>query len=312
MGQFIRAATIIAATAFAATPASALVNRAFASGTGTDSASCGTVAAPCKTLQFVHDKVVNPGGEIVLMGSGEYGPITITKALSIVNNGAGVASVTQATAAQNAIYVKAAATDVVLLRGLTLDGAWAASAGVYVQSGGTLQMMDCVVRRFKGLGVYAAPAAGGKIIMTNIVISDASSGGALIAPAGSFAGVVQGLKVTNVPNGFELSGRNAPTGSPIYMLVSDSFATGTSNGFLATSIDGKAIPSMALDGVYASGNGIGVVANRGNARLANSLVVGNGTGVSISSGSVRSNKTNSIQDNGANVLGGTISAISAD
>lgn len=292
-------------------PAMALVNRAFVSATGTNGASCGTVTAPCKTLQYVHDSIVNPGGEIVITGPGEYGPITITKALTIVNQGGGTASLSQPLSSQNAVWIRAGANDSVFLRGLTLEGAWAASTGIYYRSGGSLQVSDCVIRRFKSLGVFAAPTGSSKVLMTNTIISDNGSG-VLLAPVASFAGAIRSVRFINNANGFEVSGRNAPAGTPIYVVMSESVGTGNSNAFMSTSISGKAIPTFALDRDTASGNGIGVLANRGNVRLSNTIVAGNGTGVSISSGVVFSNKTNSIVDNGARVLGGAITAVAAD
>jgi len=296
----------------AASPASALVNRAFVSGSGADSGTCGTVAAPCKTLQFVHDSIVNPGGEIVIMGAGEYGPLIITKSLTVVNQGAGVASVTQPATDQNAIWVRAGAGDSVYLKGLTIEGVWAAASGVYFQSGAALQIFDCVIRRFKYNGVYATPPAWSKFTMTNVSMSDIAGSGVVVNPTGGFAGSFQGLKFTNLQNGFEISGRNSAAGSPVYSLVTDSTVAGVSNGFLSTSIAGAPIPTLALDNVRITGSGIGVISNRGNVRLSKSTIVGNGTGISISSGSVLSNKTSSVIDNGANVNGGTITAVTPD
>lgn len=295
-----------------APPASALVSRAFVSGSGVDSASCGAATAPCRTLQYVHDGIINPGGEIVIAGAGEYGPLKIAKALTVVNQGAGVASLTQPAPNANAIWINAAASDVIVLKGLEIEGAWAAVTGVYLQSAGSLQMIDCVIRRFKSNGVYATPPNWGKILMSHVSVSDIGGNGVTILPAGGFAGSFQNIRLTNLQNGFELSGKNAAAGSPIYGVVTDSVATGTSNGFLSTSAPGAPTPTLNLVGVRVNGNGIGVISNRGNVRLSNSTVAGNGTGVSISASAVYSNKTNSIVDNGANVVGGTIKATAPD
>jgi hypothetical protein len=308
MFHAIRAIALLLAAACLTTPARALVNRAYVSGAGVDNAACGAVSTPCRTLQFVHDRVVNDGGEIDIVGPGEFGPLVITKSLTIANKGVGVASIAQPGSMQSAVQIKGAASDIVTLRGLTIDGGWTAATGVFFQSGATLEMIDCVLRHFKSLGVYATPSPGGKVLLENVTLSDMTSGGALIAPTGAFTGFAQGLKVTNAPNGFELSGRNAASGAPVYMLVADSYGAGTSNAFMSTSIEGMAVPTLALDAVHASGNGIGVIANRGNLRLSNSTIVGNATGVSLSLGGARSNRSNVITDNGANVLGGTIAS----
>ena len=295
----------------AAAPAEAGINRAFISGAGVNSVTCGAVATPCKTLQYVHDNIINWSGEIVITGPGEYGPVTITKALSIANQGSGVASLTQPLTGQNAIWIKAAAGDSVSLTGLTLEGLGAAASGVFYQSGASLRMVDCVVRRFKNVAVYAAPSGAGKVIMTNNTLAD-SGGGVLLAPFQSFSAAISGLKVANNGNGLELSGRNAPTGTSIYAIATDNIGSGNASAFLSTSIAGKAIPTLALDRAFASGNGFGVTANRGNIRLSNSIIDGNGYGVSISSGVVFSAKNNSVVDNGSKVVGGTLTVVAPD
>src|SRR5271165_2272107 len=73
-------------------PAHALVTSAWVSGKGKDVAGCGKVTAPCRTFQYVHDKIIAAGGEIDVLDPAGYGPIAITKALSIVNDGAGTAA----------------------------------------------------------------------------------------------------------------------------------------------------------------------------------------------------------------------------
>ncbi len=314
MVHFIRAAALIAAAFFSAPPASALVNRAYASGAGSDSASCGTIAAPCKTLQYVHDKVINPGGEIDLIGSGEYGPIAITKALTIVNKSGGVASVTQPASGQPAMLVNAGDADVVFLQGLTVEGAWAANAGVYFQSGGTLQISDCVIRHFKDVGVIATSwSATSALIMNNVAISDTSNYGVrLLWSGGALTASVTGLKVSNTTTGLAVSGGVMRGPSAPVVKVWESAVTGTSNGFSAVSDTFTNPASLTLDKVDVSGNGTGVVATNSALHLSRSLIVGNGVGVAISGGRVVSNKTNSIQDNGQNVTGGTLTATGSD
>lgn len=306
------ALAVLAGALLNGTPASALVNRAFVSASGADSGVCGTVTAPCKTLQYAHDSVVNPGGEIVITAAGEYGPLTIAKALTVVNQSAGVASVTQSAASGNAVWIKAGATDVIVLKGLELDGGWAASTGVYFQSGASLQMADCVARRFKSNGLFATPQPWGKLVMTNVSISDIGGNGVTINPTGGFAGAFQQLRFSNLQNAFELSGRAAPAGSPIYSMVTDSSVSGVTVGFLSTSIAGAAVPTLALDSVRVTGAGTGLIANRGNIRLSKSLILGNGTGATISSGAIYSNKNNAVSDNGQNVVGGALSQVPLD
>src|SRR5471030_2519696 len=72
-------------------PAVAQINRAWVSGHGVDQAGCGAPTSPCRSLQYAHDQAVNAGGEIDILDPAGYGALSITKGISIVNDGVGTA-----------------------------------------------------------------------------------------------------------------------------------------------------------------------------------------------------------------------------
>jgi hypothetical protein len=74
-----------------AAPAQAGPNRTWVSGHGTDSGPC-TRAAPCRTFAFALSQTA-AGGEIDVLDPAGYATVTITKAISIVNDGVGVAAI---------------------------------------------------------------------------------------------------------------------------------------------------------------------------------------------------------------------------
>ena len=98
-----------------ATPARA-VGQTWVSATGSDSGTC-PITAPCLTLQFAHNQTSN-GGAINVLSSGSFGPLTITKSISIVAEGVEAAI---NTAAGGAGIIVNANFSTVSLRGLTLD-----------------------------------------------------------------------------------------------------------------------------------------------------------------------------------------------
>ena len=98
----------------AATTASGQANRIWVSGHGVDGAGCGGAATPCRTLQYAHDNLV-AGGEIDVLDPAGYGSIVITKSISIVNEGVGVAGVLQSISGADAIAVQAQANDIITL-----------------------------------------------------------------------------------------------------------------------------------------------------------------------------------------------------
>jgi hypothetical protein len=71
------------AVTIASTDAYALSNRTFVSGNGNDSNPC-SIAAPCRSFAGAIAQT-SPGGEIAVLDTAGYGAVTITKAVSIVN-----------------------------------------------------------------------------------------------------------------------------------------------------------------------------------------------------------------------------------
>src|SRR5450432_3741914 len=136
-------------------PAWAASTRVWVSGHGTDTAGCGAPTAPCRSLQYAHDHIV-AGGEIDILDPAGYGAVSISKSISIVNDGVGTAGV-QATSG-NAITIQAGARDSVYLKGLNIDGVQQqGQEGVVFNQGSSLTITDCTVRHFAKRGIKLAP-----------------------------------------------------------------------------------------------------------------------------------------------------------
>ena len=129
-------------------PAHALNTRTWISGHGTDQASCGAVTSPCRTLQYAHDNTA-AGGEIDVLDPAGYGSLVITKSINIINEGVGVAGIL-ASPGGNGVTINAGANDVVVLRGLAIEGARVGANGVVFNSGGQLTISNCLVQNFAG------------------------------------------------------------------------------------------------------------------------------------------------------------------
>jgi hypothetical protein len=97
------------ACSLSAAPAQAGPNRTWVSGKGTDSGAC-ALAAPCRTFAFALTQTAG-GGEIYVLDPAGYGTVTITKAISIVNDGVGVTAI--GTSSGNGITINAGASDCV-------------------------------------------------------------------------------------------------------------------------------------------------------------------------------------------------------
>src|SRR5471032_3273178 len=153
----------LAAFAFGLIPAQSwavgTANRVWVSGHGVDQAGCGAPAAPCRSLQYAHDNAVVAGGEIDILDPAGYGAVTITKSISIVNDGVGTAGV-QASSG-NAITINAGPNEAVYLKGLNIDGVQETGAnGIVFNSGADLTVTNCVVRHFSSDGIVLQPTSG--------------------------------------------------------------------------------------------------------------------------------------------------------
>src|ERR1700693_3978704 len=99
-------------------PALALANRVFVSArSGNNANACDNIATPCQTFAGAVTQL-NPDGEVIVLDSGGYGPVTITQGVTI-EAPAGVTAFAHPPFG-DAITVNAGSATVTL-RGLTLN-----------------------------------------------------------------------------------------------------------------------------------------------------------------------------------------------
>lgn len=162
-----------------AVPASAASKVTFVSASGGNSGACATPAAACRTFAYAIGQTA-AGGEIKALTPGDFGPLSIDKALVVTGvEGAGVV------ASSDAIFIHAGAEDSVSLVGLSLDGAKVAGNGVKLVSGGALTIKNCILRGFIGIGVSLVPNGVTKFLIEDTIMSDFGWAGvsAMASPA---------------------------------------------------------------------------------------------------------------------------------
>jgi hypothetical protein len=159
------AIVITAALAFVVSPASAQNARSFVSGHGVDINAC-TLTAPCRTFQHAHD-MTNASGEIDVLDTAGYGPVAITKAISIVSDGV-IASVLVPSGGIG-ITINAGSTDAISLRGLTIEGTGVGHIGIQFNIGQALTVENTVIRHV-GDGIDFIPN-----VSSNLSVSNAGS-----------------------------------------------------------------------------------------------------------------------------------------
>ena len=132
---------------------SAQASRTWVSGVGDDANPCSRTA-PCKTWAGAISKTA-PGGEIDALDPGGFGAVTITKAITLDGGGGQVASVL--VAGTNGIVVQAnAATDVVILRNLRINGISSGLNGIRFLAGKHLNVENCYIFGFTQNGIDIA------------------------------------------------------------------------------------------------------------------------------------------------------------
>jgi len=165
--------------ALTALPAQA--QRVFVSGSGSDSNPC-TFAQPCRSFQQAFN-TAPANGEIDVLDPAGYGPLTITNGISIQAHGFG--GITQTTnGGYSAITIEVTTSDPVTLNGLLLDGAGSGSFGIDIVSGGSVQILNCVVRHFT-TGIFQnTSTASANLLIEDTIVSDNPNSGIDIEPSG--------------------------------------------------------------------------------------------------------------------------------
>src|SRR5262244_180239 len=196
--------TAVLVAMLASTSAYALSNRTFVSGTGSDANPC-SLSAPCRSFAGALTQT-SPGGEIAVLDTAGYGAVTIGQAVSIVNEEGVEAGITVTSG--DGITINAGATDVVNLRGLTLVGA-GGTHGVTFNSGGALNIQNCVVRGFAGTALFLPPTVSSDINVSSTIVSG-NGGGIVLIPMGTAITVTASFEqvqaIDNTGVGFFVNG----------------------------------------------------------------------------------------------------------
>ncbi len=157
--------------------------RTCVSANGNDANTC-HCSQPCRTFQRAHDQTL-PDGELTVLDPGGYGPVTITKGISIVNDGVGEASIAVSVAGTAGITVNAPPGGYVNLRGLTIQGVGAGTIGLRFNTGFSLTITNCVFRNHTGNGFEFFPNASSHLSVSNTLVSDKGGSGIFVLPFGS-------------------------------------------------------------------------------------------------------------------------------
>jgi hypothetical protein len=258
---------------------------------GNDSNPC-TRMSPCLTFAAAL-ALTSAGGEIVVLDPGDFGPVTITEAVSIYSDAFGAAGL-MPSPGTSGIVVSAGAGDTVNLRGLIFDGVNASgTSGVVFLSGAHLNISKCVFQGFTTSGMTISPGAG-SAATTRLVVQDTTivdnATGLLIQPTGGIAASVtlRWLRIdNNTGEGLRVDGTGGS--GAINATLADSTASfNASNGIDAVSGPGNA--TLDVMRVVAAANGsVGILSNQSSGgtasvTLGNSMLHANAIGIQATGG----------------------------
>ncbi len=231
------------------------VQRTFVSISGSDAntASNCSSSAPCRGFAAALT-VADPGGEIIVLSSGGYGPVTINKSVSIIAPEGVYAGISVFSG--TGITIATAGVDVIL-RGLSIYGL-GGTFGIDMTAGNSLAVENCVIRNLSSRGLSVATAA-----KVEVLESEFSNNGSYgIRLAGSVKGTVSGVRVFGSTSGFELSATTSENASLLLenSIVSDSVQTGvtvtaTGTGTARLMLRNTSVSRSGWEGVVAQADG---------------------------------------------------------
>jgi len=151
--------------------AHAQATRTWVSGVGDDANPCSRTA-PCKTFAGAISKTA-AGGEINAMDDAGYGAVTITKSITI--NGGGHLAGILTSSGTNGVIINAAATDVVILRGLAFTGVSSALNAVRYLAARYVVIENSTIDGFVNGINMATTVANGRMDIRNVQITNATT-----------------------------------------------------------------------------------------------------------------------------------------
>lgn len=262
---------IAVAAATACSPASAANQRTWVSGRGVDQAGCRPIATPCRTLQYAHD-ITTAGGEINVLDAAGYGALAISKSISVINDGAGVAGVLAA-AGGNAVTITAGPNDDIVLRGLTIEGMGAGTNGIAFFGGRSLSVSNCFVQNFTGDGIqlFTSPSilTPAKVRIAGVTIEKSGSHG-IYQKGGPLTVQMENTSVSRAGLAIVLAPDAGVTSASIHSTHTSFSVVGIefvgANAAIVGSVDGSSVSHGGNVGFYTNGSQATMYLSRSVAR----------------------------------------------
>jgi len=273
--------------------ANAQASRTWVSGVGDDANPCSRTA-PCKTWAGAISKTA-ACGEIDALDPGGFGAVTITKSITLDGTGTFASILASLT---TGITINAAATDVVTIRGISINGFCNGLRAMNILQAQTVNIEDCVMFRFAGPGIRVAESNDLILNIRNTVIRDNTGAGLdLTTTTGQVKVAAVDSSFNGNQHGIHAKGNARVTAEHCM------FARNTSDGVRAEGIGGVGVVNLS-NSVSANNGANGVQALTGGSvvRISNcDLIQNNGNGALVGAGGeVDTLGNNKVFGNGTN------------
>ena len=283
--------------------AQAQASRTWVSGVGDDANPCSRTA-PCKTFAGAISKTA-ACGEIDALDPGGYGAVTITKSITIDGTGT-FASILASLV--TGITVNAASTDVITIRGISINGFCNGLRAMNILQAKTVNVEDCVMFRFAGPGILVNESSDLALNIRNTVIRDNTGAGLdMTTSSGLVKFSIAECSFNGNNHGIHAKSRTQGTAD------NSVFANNTTNGIFTDAVTAGTVAIVRVWNSQMSNNGgSGVRAgNAGNAgtavvQIGQSQLNNNTTAGALltAPGILETFQNNSMEGNGNNTCGG--------
>jgi hypothetical protein len=275
--------------------------RTFVSPAGSDANDCSEVS-PCRNWQAAIDNTIT-GGEVAARDSADYGPINLTRSMTIT--GEGVHAVSPAAAAGNAVTINVPG-GTVILRHLYVQNNTSGTGlnGVNATDFGALHIESVTANGFAGADaaginvVPTAPAAR-EVFVKDSILRNNTSGLKIVGNGATTATVQRTRAENNNANPAGTGGNGFGFLNQLKVTLESCDASGNTNGFLLFS---ASLPAeMNIERGVASNNSFSGIAVGGVAatvvRVSNSVVTNNFVGLVSFGGTLQSRVNNTVAGN---------------
>lgn len=285
--------------------------RTYVARSGDDTNTCSDTS-PCKTVTKALS-VVDPGGQVVIIESGDYDKFTISKSVTIAAAPGVSAAIVASGQTYAVFFVGLTISDVVTLRNLEFKGVGDPTnlEGINNSTAGTLNVDGCIFSGFDN--ALTMDNIAGRLDVHDSVFRNNLFGIGLIGPTGEglFRATIDHCKLEQNDTGVSV-------GSKVLAVIRDTIAVNnTSRGIQVRSTVANQRAEALVVNCQLSHNTVGLNASGTNGtavvRLAHSAITNNMlTGVNVgTNGTVYSLGDNVIAGNFPDVNGGVLTPLQA-